>query len=46
MKSSFSGVLRKNLALIRSLTGPRDKTIRITFMHASLPDRSGRNRGI
>jgi hypothetical protein len=46
MKSSFSGVLRKNLALVRSLTGPRDKTIRLTFTYTSLPDRSGRNRGI
>jgi len=39
-------VLRKNLALVRSLTGPRDKTIRLTFIYTSLSDRSGRNRGI
>ena len=39
-------VLRKNLALARSLTGPRDKTIRLTFIQTSLPERSGRNRGI
>jgi hypothetical protein len=39
-------VLRKNLTLARSLTGPRDKTIRLTFIQTSLPERSGRNRGI
>lgn len=39
-------MLRKNLALGRSLTGPKDKTIRLTFTFTSLPDRSGRNRGI
>ena len=39
-------VLRKHLAPVRSLTGPRDKTIRLTSICTSLPDRSGHNRGI
>ena len=28
-------VLRKNLALVRSLTGPRDRPSRLTFRYAS-----------
>jgi hypothetical protein len=44
MKTLALPELRKNSVLFRSLTDPRDKPIRLTFIYILLPDGSGRRR--